>query len=282
MKTSNKLLITLAALLIIIPIIVVAVNVKINYRDLNTSQKDDIENYESFDQKSPDTKSLETSKFSAINIPNANGAYLNIKIIKDEKNGIKIPTDIADNFGFIVDNNGTLQITMKNGDQKLPYSPIIFIYSNNVSQISVAKAGALYIDINADSLTLDAKDMNHLSFESTSKLKVLKINADHVKDIVPGSKNINTIESSINESEFRTGEIDYNGLAINAKGESKIEISGDEESPGKYGIDHFKINTSDRTTLSVENVKINHISGNLSDETKVQMPVKYLKQMLKD
>lgn len=282
MKTSNKLLIILAALLIIIPIIVVAVNVKMNYRDLNTSQKDDIENYESFDQKSPDTKSLETSKFSAINIPNANGAYLNIKIIKDEKNGIKIPTDIADNFGFIVDNNGTLQITMKNGDQKLPYSPIIFIYSNNVSQISVAKAGALYIDINADSLTLDAKDMNHLSFESTSKLKVLKINADHVKDIVPGSKNINTIESNINESEFRTGEIDYNGLAINAKGESKIEISGDEESPEKYVIDNLKINTSDHTILSIENVKINHISGNLSDETKIQMPVKYLKQMLKD
>lgn len=282
MKTSNKLLIILAALLIIIPIIVVAVNVKMNYRDLNTSQKDDIENYESFDQKSPDTKSLETSKFSAINIPNANGAYLNIKIIKDEKNGIKIPTDIADNFGFIVDNNGTLQITMKNGDQKLPYSPIIFIYSNNVSQISVAKAGALYIDINADSLTLDAKDMNHLSFESASKLKVLKINADHVKDIVPGSKNINTIESNINESEFRTGEIDYNGLAINAKGESKIEISGDEESPEKYVIDNLKINTSDHTILSIENMKIIHISGNLSDETKIQMPVKYLKQMLKD
>lgn len=282
MKTSNKLLIALAVLLIIIPIIVVAVNVKINYQDQNSSQKDYTENYERFDKKSPEAKSLETGTFSAINIPNANDAYLNIKIIRDEKTGIKIPTDIADYFSFAVDNNGILQITMKNGNQKLPYSPTIFIYGNNISKISIAKAAALYVDINADSLILEAKDMNHLSFESTARLKVLTINADHVHDIIPGSNSINKIESNINESEFRTGEVNYNWLAISAKGESKIEITGDEKFPEKYKIDNLKINTSDHTALYIENVRINNISGNLSDETKVQMPVKYLKQMLKD
>ncbi|WP_293783619.1 DUF2807 domain-containing protein [uncultured Pedobacter sp.] len=282
MKTSNKLLIALAALLIIIPIFVVAVNVKLNYQDQNSSQKDYVDGYNSFDKKSPEAKSLETSTFSAINIANANDAYLNIKIIKDEKSGIKISTDIADNFGFAVDKNGTLQITMKNGDQKLPYSPTIFIYGNNISKISIAKAGALYVDINADSLIIEAKDMSHLSFESTARLKVLTINADHVQDIIPGSNSINKIESNINESEFRTGEVNYNWLAINAKGESKIEITGDEKLPEKYRIDNLKINTSDHTALSIENIIINNISGNLADETKVQMPVKYLKQMLKN
>lgn len=281
MKTSNKLLISLAASLIIIPIIVVAVNIRMNYQDRNSVKKEYLENYNGFDKKSPEFKSLETSKFSALNIPDANDAYLNIKIIKDQKSGIKIPTDVADQFSFLVDNSGTLQITMKSGNQKLPYSPTIFIYGNNISKVSVAKAGGFYIDINADSLILDAKNTNHISFESTAKLKVLKINADHVKDIALSSKDINTIETNINESEFRTGEINYDWLTINSTGESKITITGDEQSPEKYRIHNLKVNTSGGTAFSIENIQVNNISGNFSDETKVQMPVKYLKQMFK-
>jgi len=279
MKTSNRLLIGLAVLLIVIPIVVVAINVRLNYQNRKDFYQDYLENSKTFDKKSEGFKSLEMNKFIAINIPEANDAFINIKIIKDQKSGIKIAADLADQFGFIVDNSGTLQITMKNNNQKLPYSPTILIYSNNISKVSVAKVRALYIDINADSLILDAKNMNHLSFESTARLKVLKINADHVNDIALNSKDINAIEASINESEFRTAEISYNQLTLNSKGESKITITGDEKSPEKYKIDNLKVNTFGSAALSIENIKINNISGNVSDETTVQVPIKYLKQM---
>jgi len=281
MKTSNKLLIALAASLIIIPIIVVAVNVKMNYKESKTfvnNWKDD----KSFSTPSEGFKSKALSPFTAVNFDNANNTYLNIKIVKDSKSGIKIQADLQDQFGFDVDDKGVLQITLKNGNNNLSYSPTIFIYSDKISKLSVAKARGFYIDINTDSLTVNAKNVNHLNFESNTKLNALEINADHVEDFVQSSKNIGALKINLNESEFKTGEISYKSLNITSSGNSKISITGDEKDAEKYLIDQLQIKTSGKTALNVEDIKVNNISGSLSDSTMVEMPAIYLKKMLKN
>lgn len=281
MKTSNKLLITLAVSLIIIPIIVIAVNVKINYKDqktfVNTSKAD-----KSFSTPSEGFKSKTLGQFKSVNIGDANDIYLNVKIIKDSKFGIKVPEDLEGQFGFEVDNEGTLQITLKNGKERMHYSPTILIYSDHISKVSVAKAGRFELEINSDSLTLNAKDVKHLSFETNSKLNALALNADHVEDIALSSKGIDIVNANLRASEFKTGEISYKILNIASAGQSKIEISGDEKDIEKYMVDQLKISTTGKTLLSINDIKVNNISGSLSDSTMVEMPAIYLKKMLKN
>jgi hypothetical protein len=281
MKTSNKLLITLAVSLIIIPIIVIAVNVKMNYKDKKTFA-DTSKSDRSFSTASEGFKSKALGQFTAVNVGDANDIYLNVKIIKSDKFGIKVPEDLEGQFGFEVDDQGTLQITLKNGKERMHYSPTILIYAGNISKISVAKAGRFELDINSDSLILNAKDVKHLTFETNSILSALELNADHVEDIALSSKGIDMVNANLRASEFKTGEISYKILNIVSAGQSKIEISGDEKDVEKYVVDQLKISTTGKTLLSVGDIKVNNISGSLSDSTMVEMPAIYLKKMLKN
>lgn len=94
MKTSNKLLISLAILLIAIPIIVVAINAKVNYKERGIEDSylgtQEINN-ETFEQKSKERINVSLqSPFNAVQIKNAKGFSVQLFVKEDNKYGLKI------------------------------------------------------------------------------------------------------------------------------------------------------------------------------------------------
>ncbi|QIL39673.1 hypothetical protein G7074_10590 [Pedobacter sp. HDW13] len=280
MKTSNKLLITLAALLIIIPIIVVAVNVKMNYRPStgNDFVEEQVINAEPFDKVSQDKISIPIkSSFNAVNIPDAQRNGLELHFIKSTVTGVKIPADMKENINVSVNSEGILQINFDSKESKSVshrYEVVILIYSPNVDKLNLNNSANLTLTAKTDSLSINIKNSGLLTFGSpitfSSNGKINRvINQTEIKNL-----NIN-----LDSATFNSGNNNYKNLNIICKN-SSVNIESEEKE--NKNIENLTINTFEKSEIKIDKVKIDKISGSLSDETTIAMPVKYLKQMLKD
>ncbi|WP_231491068.1 hypothetical protein [Pedobacter sp. Leaf170] len=276
MKTSNKLLIALAVSLIIIPIIVIAVNVKMNYKNEKAFYKNLKENTELKSTLDGYT-SKELPQFSAVSLKDGNDAYVNFVIIKSDKPGIKIPTDLMEIYGVKVDNNGILQFELKNADKKLKYSLTAYIYSNNVKAFDIAKATGFTLDIKTDSVIINAKDINRLNFQELTEIDHLKINTDKVADLSFDSNKINNVDVILNNSNFRSLKSMFKTINIDALGKSNIEIYGDAKE--KHQLSDLMIKTAGKTELNIDAIQVLKSSGSLSDSTKVNASASIIKSM---
>lgn len=280
MKTSNKLLIALAVSLIIIPIIVVAVTVKMNYTDAK-SFKEETKSINRFATPTEGYISSEIVKpFEGINIDDAKGMFLNIQLIKDSKSGIKIPGNDKDAISFSVDENGVLQVSVKTIAKGANSYSSLIIYSPNFNQLSIAKGRGLSLRTNVDSLLLNTNSMTEVSISSESKMNKIIAVADGV-DKLDFSNNLNVgyVDLNLKNSNFESEWASYKSLKINAEGKSDINISGENENADKFQIDNLYIKTAGKSDLKVENIKVNKSSGNLSDSTSVSMSASVLKTM---
>jgi len=280
MKTSNKLLITLAALLIIIPILVVAVNVKMNYRPStgdNFVEEQEI-NAEPFDKVSQDRIAIPIkTSFSSVNVPDAKRIYLELHFIKSAKSGVKVPTDMKNDITFNISNSGALQI---NFSDKLDRSGnhrngvVILVYSPNIDKLNLNNASSVVLTAKTDSLGINVKKSGMLIFGSpitfSSNGKVTK---------VINQTDIKKVDISLDSSVFNSGNINYQKLNITGKN-SSINIEGQPQE--NKNIENLTINTFENSDVKIENIVVDKISGSLSDETTIKIPVKYLKQIFKD
>ncbi|MDN3587679.1 hypothetical protein QWY86_13435 [Pedobacter aquatilis] len=279
MKTSNKLLIALAVSLIIIPIIVIAVNVKINYRDTKAFYRNLKENTD-FKSELDGYTIKELPQFSAVNLNDGNDSYINFVVVKSDKSGIKIPSDLIEIYNIKVDENNTLQITLKNAEKKLRYSLTAYIYSNKVKAFNISKAGGFTLDIKSDSVQLNAIDVNRISFQDLTEIGFLNIKANKVGDLrFDNAKNSN-VNIELNNSNFSTLKSPFQSLSINSFGNSNIEIYGDTGDKTKYKIESLSIKTAGKTELNIDDIKVLKSSGSLSDSTKVNASASIIKSML--
>ncbi|WP_316830636.1 GIN domain-containing protein [Pedobacter aquatilis] len=278
MKTSNKLLIALAVSLIIIPIIVIAINVKVNYKNEKAFYKNLKENTELKSALDGYT-SKELPQFSTVSLSDGNDAYINFVVIKSDKPGIKIPTDLMEIYDVKVDNNGILQFVLKNADKKLKYSLTAYIYSNNVKAFDIAKAAGFTLDIKTDSVNINAKDVNRLNFADSTSIKLLSIKADKVGDLRFDNAKNGIVNVELNNSNFSTLKSPFQSLSINSTGQSNIEIFGDNREKTMYKIDELSIKTAGKTELNIDDIRVLKSSGNLSDSTKVNASASIIKSM---
>lgn len=281
MKTSNKLLIALAVSLIIIPIIVIAVNVKMNYKNEkafyknlkgNTDLKSELDGY----------TIKELPDFSSVNLNDGNDSYINFVVVKSDKSGIKIPSDLTEMYDIKVDNSNTLQIKLKNTEKKLKYSLTAYIYSNSAKNFNIAKAAGFTLDINSDTVTVNAKDVNRLNFQELTAINYLKINTDKVEDLRFSNDKIKNIDIGLNNSNFSSLKSIFQSVNINSAGKSNIEIYGDEKDKSKYKINNLAIKTAGTTELNIDFIKVAQSLGSLSDSTRISGPASILKSMLKN
>lgn len=280
MKTSNKLLIAFAALLIIIPIIVVAVNVKMNYKPSNGDRfvEDQEINAEPFNKATQDKISIPIkTSFTAVNIPDARRNDLELHFIKSTVTGVKIPADMKENINISVNSEGILQINFDSKESKsvrYRYGVVILIYSPNIDKLNLNNSANLTLTAKTDSLSINIKNSGLLTFGSpitfSSNGKITRvINQTEIKKL-----NIN-----LDSAAFNSSNINYKILNIAGKN-SSINIEGQPKE--NKTIENLTINTFEKSDLKIENVIVNKISGGVSDQTIITMPVEYLKQMLKD
>lgn len=266
MKTSNKLLTALAALLIIIPIIVVAVNVKINYRPTNGDsfvEEQEI-NAEPFDTESSGRTSIPIkTPFHSVNIPDAKRIYLELHFIKSAKSGVKVPTDMKNGINFSVSSTGALQINF--GD-KLNRSGnhrnviVILVYSPDIDELNLNNSSNLVLTAKTDTLNVNLKKSGSLSFGSPitfSNEKTTKIiNQTDIKQL-----NVN-LDSAVFYSRINS----YKNLNISCKN-SSVSIHADEQE--SISIGNLTINTFGKSDVKIENAIVSKISGSLDRKSVV-------------
>lgn len=280
MKTSNKLLISLAILLIVIPILVVAINVKLNYKERGIEDSyfgtQEINN-ETFDQKSKGriTIPLQTP-FEAIQFKDAKGFNVQLFIKEDSRYGLKVPEKFKNDLKFEVDANGVLQFainnfTEDNNGEKI----VIVIYCPKINRVSVANTFILEISAHADSLTLnvDHSESLFLSGDITnndSKGKVISV-------INPTK--IGKLFLNLNNTTFNGYTNAFKDLYVTAN-KSAIEI-GNIDGNKEFPFDNLNIKTTDTSSVKLQNVKVKTFTGDFSDATTLQIPTPLLKQLFK-
>ncbi|MCX2582279.1 hypothetical protein [Pedobacter sp. MR22-3] len=278
MKTSNKLLIALAALLIIVPILVIATYVKVNYITINEAIKNN-EGLTHFDTKTPAFVSHKIDQaFNLININGSEKAILNLTLVENPAYGYKISEDNDQHYQAIVDANGRLNISRKANQDDDKYVLNLVIFAPKFNQLAVADVLQLELNTKLKQLNLDLKNINSVSFDQKTKISQLNVNGDQVNDFSLSHNEVNELKLNLMDVEFRSTSSSYKSLALTLSGKSDITISGDDVDGNKYQIDRLLITDKGSSTISLDKIKVIEAMGNFSDATKINTPARYMKQ----
>lgn len=280
MKTSNKLLIVLATLLIIVPIIAIAINMKINYRYVaheDYISRQEINN-EPFNKKSAQRMAIPISKpFNYVNVNDAKNLRLEIHLNNSDVSGIKIPEYAKDYFNFEVNDKGILNITIKGNPYSGNQIPIS-IYSPKFKRINVSNSDLLVVAAVSDSLEANLTKVQ--SFSLSGAITTNDNQGNVIRTV--NDTNIGKLTVNLANSNFSSDGHSYQDLIINTKGVSAIALNGDENAKDKYSVKNLFVNTTDTAEVVINNININNFSGKISDHTKIQAPASNLKQLFKN
>ncbi|SDH51448.1 hypothetical protein SAMN05421827_12756 [Pedobacter terrae] len=281
MKTSNKLLIAIAVLLIVIPIIVVGINVKLNYKErgiedtyFGTQQI----NNETLEQKSKERLSIPlNTPFKAIQFKDAKHFSVQLFVKEDSKYGLKIPEKFKNDLKYEVDAKGTLQLSIQNfpednGIEKI----VIVIYCPAINEVSVANSNILEFSAHSDAITLNVDNTEEL---------FLTGNITHTdptgKTTEINPTKIGKLYLNLNKTKFNGYTNGFKDLYIIAN-KSEIEIGNMEENSQKsFPFDHLNIKTTDTSRVKLQNVNLKTFSADFSDATTLEIPTPLLKQLFK-
>lgn len=278
MKTSNKLLITLAVSLIVIPIVVIAITVKMNYIQAEKLTQNN-KSLEAFAATPNFVLRKMNKSFDKINILASKKAILKVILVENPNTGLKISDNEENNTGAFVDKNGVLQISNKNLKDNQTVFLSLVIFAPKINQLSITDALQLEFSAKAKQLNLNLKNLQSMLFHPNTKIDQLNINGDDLKNFFQGDNYVDKLYLNLKNSQFKASGASYKVLDIVLTGNSDISIEGDEVNKEKCKIDSLCIKTTGKSNLKVENIKVKKSSGSLSDSTSVNMPASVLKTM---
>ena len=282
MKTSNKLLISLAVLLIVIPILVVGINIKVNYTEKgpeDTYLGTQNINNESFEQKSKERVSISLqSPFNAVQIKDAKGFSVQLFVKEDNKYGLKIQEKFKNDLKYEVDANGVLQLSIKNfsGDNGIE-KIVIVIYCPKISEVSVANSNILEFSAHSDVVTLNLDNVEDLFLSGD----ITNNDAKGKTISVINPTKIGKLYLNLNKTKFSGYTNSFKDLYVIANN-SELEIGNmDENNKTPFPFDNLSIKTTDTSRVQLQNVNVKSFVGDFSDATTLQIPTPLLKQLFK-
>ncbi len=279
MKTSNKLLIAFAALLIILPILAMAVFSKVFYTDAKSWADLEKQN-ETFDGKSENMEAVPLSQFNSIKIADGKEISFHIRLIKDEKFGVKFRKSEKDFVKFSVDKDGQLLINLMPKNKEYRYIDL-FVYAPETNALSANNASTIQLNAKGDSLSLNLKKFNELRFDDATLLQKLSINAEDGYTNMEENAIAKSVYLNLKNAGFRSNKISYEDLSINSQGKSGIDVFGGNDVNKKYNIRNLTLKTTDSADVTFRAINIEKAKGSLSNQTTIQLPVSNLKQILK-
>ncbi len=282
MKTSNKLLIAFASALIIIPLLGMIYVSRVNFKPGKFTDIAE-RKIENLSTPTRNMSSITTLPYQSVNVEDAKGYTLKIRFIKDEKFGVKIPTEYKDAITATVDAGGQLQFVFKNRPSKEDggYYTEIFLYAPNVKEVNVSNADGAFIVASLDSLSFKVNNTPSAGVGSGTHLIHLNFTATNVADVNFSNDDVKSLNLNLNNAIFKSVTNSYENLSVTTTGACIVEIRGDYDGVDKYSIKNLALNTTGKTEVKVENMTIANCTGSLSDETTVSMPAVNLNQMYK-
>jgi hypothetical protein len=282
MKTSNKLLISLAVLLIVVPILVVGINIKVNYTvkgPEDTYLGTQNINNESFEQKSKERVRISLqSPFNAVQIKDAKGFSVQLFVKEDNQYGLKIQEKFKNDLKYEVDANGVLQLSIKNfsGDNGIE-KIVIVIYCPKISEVSVANSNILEFSAHSDAVTLNLDNVEDLFLSGD----ITNNDAKGKTISVINPTKIGKLYLNLNKTKFSGYTNSFKDLYVIANN-SELEIGNmDENNKTPFPFDNLSIKTTDTSSVKLQNVNVKTFVADFSDATTLQIPTPLLKQLFK-
>ncbi|SOD19662.1 GIN domain-containing protein [Pedobacter xixiisoli] len=279
MKTSNKLLIAFAAALIIVPILSMVYASKAYYIDSQTWADLEKQN-DSFDGKSENMEAIQLNQFNAISIADGKEYTFYIRLIKDNKFGIKIYKEHKDLVKCSVDKDGKLQITLTGKNVERRYINLL-IYAPTTNALNVNNASTIELNAKGDSIVVNLKKFEDFRFGRDAKFQKASINAEDGYTIFEGNTAAKSIYLNLKNANFRSAGVSFEDLDIASAGKSDIDVFGGKANKEKYAIRNLALKTTDSANVTFRSIDIGKAKGSLSDQTIIQIPVANLKQILK-
>lgn len=285
MKTSNKLLTGLAITLLIVPLTVMIFIAKANRIDNKTYDKmlmgaETIGNDEDrFIKKYP------VQAFQNVVINGSESSYLNVKIIASDKFLLKATNDLAPLIEYRVDQDGRLNIALK-AEQNYQHGTLL-IFSPTLKGITFNNVSVDRLSVNTDSLNVEITKGVNFRFGEDVKVKNLRLVKKTIYQeqdvVIPGitieDAKIENLRVDINAAYLTVNNTPLRNVDLKLK-DAKAEFKN-EENRIIAPIETLLLNSTGKNDVNFQHVKINKTSGNLSDETSIQLPTVNLKQLIK-
>jgi hypothetical protein len=272
MKTSNKILLSFAAALILIPILCIAFVSRVYFEPGDyTSRMGASDTYGAIPKQNVPITGSGSSE--SINIEGDNRIHLVIAITPGKALGVKTTDNLKGLVSVEFNSSGQLKIKVANRSDKL----------ENYGRIAITVNGSRGINLQTemDSLKLGLTNTELAQFDAATNVKYLSVTTNNVKDITFREGNPLSTVLNLNNTNVKAELTSFDNLAINARGTSTIELNGGEDGNPVRSIKNLKINTMGKTDFKVHNMEIAQCSGRFSDSTSVQMPAINLNQMYK-
>jgi len=285
MKTSNKLLIAFAVLMFVVPLTIMAYTINKNYKDPVEIKKQEDANLH-FNTPSVGFNSIalqKTFKSISVNGKTQNTKTWSINLVTDKDYGVKVSEIFKDLAEVSVDVNEQLHITFK-GEIKDVWSPIvIYVYAPRIEELNVSNLNEMVLRFKdkTEALQLNAKDVNTLNLGEEFNVNHLSVDAEKVNGLDLGGEGVRSLSLNLRSSNFNSDRKSYESLNVSASAESGLNISGDEQNKDRIEINQLTLNTTGKVDVNLTNIKLNAVSGSLSDETMIKIPIVYLKKMIK-
>ena len=285
MKTSNKLLTGLAITLLIVPLTVMIFIAKANRIDNKTYDKMLMGAETIGDDEDRFIKKYPVQAFQKVVINGSESSYLNVKIIASDKFLLKATNDLAPLIEYKVDQDGRLNIALK-AEQNYQHGTLL-IFSPTLKGITFNNVSVDRLSVNTDSLNVEITKGVNFRFGEDVKVKNLRLVKKTIYQeqdvVIPGitieDAKIENLRVDINAAYLTVNNTPFRNVDLKLK-DAKAEFKN-EENRIIAPIETLLLNSTGKNDVNFQHVKINKTSGNLSDETSIQLPTVNLKQLIK-
>lgn|GEM_PF-1347374 len=219
--------------------------------------------------------------FKQIKIKGDGNVLVNLRLVKADKFAVKVSKEWAGSVEHAVDNLGDLELQVKNINDR--HMATISIFSPEISTLSLTRVGLGSFVAEKDALQIYLNEVS--MFHIGDEFKVNKLYVNAVKSdfpiYAPGegmaerAGGINELTLDLDSSFVQLGKQHFGKVELRVENSNLNFIS--DRSEKVVTMDTLNIVTRGVCNINIGNAEVKQLSGMLSDETKTDMPMRYVK-----
>lgn len=277
MKLSSKLLIGLGIALFVIPI--PTFTYILGNDRVDAKVYEDILKVEGNNPNSDDTylKTFKTKNFNELQITGNQHGSVKLYLVKSDQYAVKIDKNNADALNVRVSENGQLLIDFK--EDKHSYFKRIYIFTPDVKLLKLSNVHVGEFVAKLDELEIVGEQVQDIHFSEETEINklTLKLNKSALGGDGRQRLLVNQLVVDLDSSDINLVKQNYDHVFVQAK-DSKVNFSGENS---EVKLKHLSVHTTGTTTIGLNDLVVDQIDGQLSDESKTDFPVYLLRKILK-
>ncbi|OOG20137.1 hypothetical protein BWD42_09720 [Sphingobacterium sp. CZ-UAM] len=281
MKLSTKLLIGLAIFLFVVPTLVASYFVRINRVDANVYHANVEKEVSNPNAADVYFRSFPVGKFDKLQILGSDARGINLHVVKSDKFMVKVNKSQADLVKTKIEADGVLVLDFLEGGDK--YYKSVYIFTPDLKILKLKKADINEFSAKLDEFTIvgDSVENFTLSGETAINTLNLVLTNSHIDDFgYRDDKNtapVSHLRVDITNTNLGLPRVDYKTADILAKNsEVYFNRKGD-----KSRVDVLDIKTEGVSSVRLDSLQWNTLNGRLSNDTKIDLPVHALRNLIK-